>query len=242
MSGIYRTFGLAALLSLLLGTYVLAGAAAPVELSAAADGETVTVTATATQAITLSNYDLWFSWDASAFTLREITNGQEALFRNFQSNTGDGRISAMSRGNNVTVPAGETLVVYTLSAVPGTVGDHTFTLTVRDAANEDGDALAWKGESVRATVTLEPPRPAEISALTVSGGVASASVYAPDPGYALFAAYDGDGRLLSVARKATAGEEETGVSFPVASGAGMVKLFLVDASGAPMCAARGAEP
>ena len=145
------------MLSAIAGTHILAEAAEAVPLKLVIDetGDKFQVTVLSKDELVLSNYDVQLSWDASAFSLNEITNGQAYLFGNFQQNTDTGKISAASSGNNVTVSAGETLATYVLSPLSGALdGTYSFTLTVRDAADEDGYALSWKGGAITESLEL----------------------------------------------------------------------------------------
>ena len=233
-------FALALLLSLLVSTLSFAAAASPLKLVTGTEGNHVTVSVVTAQTVTLSNYDIQLEWDKSVFSLDAITNGQPDLMTSFQKNTATGKISAMGGGSNVTVPAGQTLAMYELSVIGAASGTYDFTLNITDVANEDGVSLPWKGASTVEPVTPAPSGETEgISGLTVSGGSATATVRVSKPGYAFLAAYDGDGRLLSVDRKLVSANGTP--SFPVTSGAKKVKLFVLDtASYAPLCAEKSA--
>lgn len=115
---------------------------------------TATAAVTAAEELVLSNYDIVLSWDAAVFGLTDIANGQSG-FGSFVPNLSTGWISAAGGGENLVVGKGETLAVYTLTAVgmPEN-GDYGFTLSVRDAATEDGEALVWKGETVSGTMSV----------------------------------------------------------------------------------------
>ena len=125
--------------------------AVPLALSGSYDRATRTaaVSVVTTEPITLSNYDAALVWDKSLFTLDDITNGQEKRISNFIPNVAAGTIAAISSGNNVTIEAGETLATFFLTAAYDLEpGYYSFALTVRDVSDENGDALAWKGQTV----------------------------------------------------------------------------------------------
>ena len=123
----------------------------PLALSGSYDRATRTaaVSVVATEPITLSNYDAALLWDERLFTPDDIVNGQEEQIGNFFPNVAVGKISAASDGDNVTIEAGETLATFFLTAAYDLEpGYYSFALTVRDASDENGDALAWKGYTV----------------------------------------------------------------------------------------------
>ena len=117
---------------------------------------TATVSVLTTEAITLSNYDLTLTGGA-AFTLTGIENGQPDRMKNFQSSVSAGSIAAMSAGDNVTIPAGETLAVYTFTTTEKLEsGDYPFALSVQDVSDMDAEPLSWKGCTVAGTLTVLP--------------------------------------------------------------------------------------
>ncbi len=158
---------------------------APLTLSFALEGQRATVSVAAAGAITLSNYDMLLSWDGAAFTLTGIANARSSLFPHFQANDrpgdpGAGMIAAISGGGNVTVAAGEILAVWSFAVAEDAAGSYAFTLTVSDAAAEDGSALAWKGASVSCGAELTgggiTPAPLELRCLAEEEGVTAAIV------------------------------------------------------------------
>lgn len=136
--------------------------ALPLAFEAGYDAEAKTVTAivTTTESITLANYDFLLDWDKAAFPLTGVTNGQNTLIPNFMANTNAssaiyGRVSAMSAGTNVTIPADSILATYSFSAAnPPPDGTYSIVLTVKTAADEDGVPLAWRGASTSAAVSV----------------------------------------------------------------------------------------
>lgn len=117
--------------------------------------KTATLRLMTTEEITLANYDIQLGWDQSVFTLAGTSNGQSEKFSSFVSNLNSaqenyGKISAMTGGNNVTIGKNQTLVTYTMTSEkalsPGE--EFEFTVTVRDAADQDASSLTWKGGKV----------------------------------------------------------------------------------------------
>lgn len=180
---------LSLLLAVLLTLSLLSGAPAlaedaPFELKAEYDVSTGSVTAviTAARAVTLANYDLRLSWDSGTLRLGAVQNGQSALFPSFLSNAEKGTVSAMSGGSDVTVAAGAVLVTFTLSTVGSVSGETTLSVKIVDAADENGTAPAWCGESLRASVSLTSAPteiPLELTAeYDRTGGTVSAALKA----------------------------------------------------------------
>jgi len=117
--------------------------------------KTATVSLVTAETIVLSNYDVSLTWDNAVFTLSDMANGQPSYFSNFQKNKSTGMISAASGGDNVTVAANETLATYTLTTANVLAsGDYQFSLSVKDASNEEGTPLEWKGKSVNGALTV----------------------------------------------------------------------------------------
>ena len=139
-----------------LGASAGASGGVPLRAEAAFDAEsrTVTLQVLADEAVTLSNYDLSLAWDAAALTLTGAENGQTALFPNFLANAASGRVSAASEGRNVTVPAGEVLLRCSFAAADDAAGSQSISVTLRDAAEESGAPLSWKGQSLSVSVHL----------------------------------------------------------------------------------------
>jgi hypothetical protein len=214
-----------------------------VETTYDAQQRRATVSVVATEALALSNYDLRLDWDGEAFALEEITNAQSAKLGYFVANPAQGMASAMSgNGQDVSIAAEETLLTFTLTAsAAAEAGNYPVSVTVANAATEDGDALAWKGAILDGTVTAtqaENVPHGEIGAITVSGGRASATIHTSKTATVYFAVYNEYGMLLAVQSRTLTADETAELTFPVANGAKTVKLFLIDATGAPLCAAQ----
>ena len=214
-----------------------------VETTYDAQQRRATVSVVATEALALSNYDLRLDWDGEAFALEEITNAQSAKLGYFVANPAQGMASAMSgNGQDVSIAAEETLLTFTLTAsAAAEAGNYPVSVTVANAATEDGDALAWKGAILDGTVTAtqaESVPQGEIGAITVSGGRASATIHTSKTATVYFAVYNEYGMLLAVQSRTLTADETAELTFPVANGAKTVKLFLIDATGAPLCAAQ----
>ncbi len=155
---------LAVLLALLPAPASRAAGTVPLRLTAEydADARTLRAVVSATESITLSNYDFLLYWDRAVFALSGAENGQASLLPNFLINTDSaspryGRLSAMSAGSDVTLPAGETLVTYTLTEL-GTppAGTYTVTLTAKSVSDQEGAALPWRGASAACSVSAVP--------------------------------------------------------------------------------------
>ena len=213
---------------------------APLTLSAVYDAEqkTVNVAVRTSETIVLSNYDVQLTWDTTAFTLSDITNGQTATFSNFQKNIGSGKVSVASGGSNVTVPAGATLATFILSVTSGASGEYVFTLTAKDAANEDGDALAWKGVSVQTQFTVTESSSVEIAGVSLDGAKVTVTASCSMDGVVLFcAAYKADGQYLAAktVRMDKDGDEKTYILNFGATEFGYVKVFALNGGYQPLC-------
>ena len=161
---------LAVLLALLPAPASRAAGTVPLRLPAEydADARALRAVVSATESITLSNYDFLLDWDRAVFALSGAENGQASLLPNFLINTdsgstGCGRLSVMSAGSDVTVPAGETLVTYTLTAagIPP-AGAYGITLTVKSVSDQGGDALPWRGGTVTASAVVPGDGPSSL--------------------------------------------------------------------------------
>ncbi len=181
---------------------------APVKLTVSeyeAEG-TLRIALQTTEQIILSNYDVQLFWDTDAFTLNTIENCLNANFTFFQFNTtaddtNIGKISATSGGSNETVAPGKALATYTLSKrSPGLEGSFTFKLFVKDAADEDGNALAWKGSSVLIDYSMATPASAEIIRVQPQGAMISVTTICRRENARLFCAASKDnGQMIAVA-------------------------------------------
>ncbi len=165
-------------LSLLAGAPALAAGDAPLELRTEYDESAGRVTAAlaATEAITLANYDLRLSWDRDKLSFSSAENAQTALFPGdyFLTNAEKGIVSAMSGGSDVTVAAGETLVSFTFTVAASAEGETALSVTVSDAADENGAALSWRGKTLSANVSLDAAPvelPLELTAEYAEGAV-----------------------------------------------------------------------
>lgn len=193
-----------------------------------------------TEEITLSNYDIWLDWDASACTLRSIVNGQSLAFSNFQSNAnaGDpnaGKISGMSSGKDVTVGADEVLATYSFSVTDG--GTDTlcaFTLTVKNVADESGSSLPWKGGCVHETTEQK------IRWIAREGPQITCSVFCLESDATLYCvAYSDSGQMVAIraAQVEAVGEQKyefdlNGARYDYA------ECFFLDGSFRPKCVSK----
>ena len=171
MNTVKKTILLTLTVCILLSVCCVAGAAADdASLTLTAvydeDADTVTVTAVTAKEIIAANYDLSLTGWSDAFTISAISCSVTDFIA--VSNVNNGHISAMSKTYyDVTIPAGTVLAAYTLKPVDALSGAYTFTLTVADAADENGDAIAWKGTVVTASLEFTEPEPAaENAAIT----------------------------------------------------------------------------
>lgn len=241
MSKNNRTLALAMLLSVLLGANSLSRAAtvAPLKLTSDFEGNTVIISVVTTETVTLSNYDIQLAWDSATFTLTDITNGQTALFGNFQRNVSTGKISAASGGDNVIVPAGVTLAIYTFSVTGNAAGDFPFTLTVRDVADENGDTLVWKGIAVQTSLTISAPSHARITGVSSDGAVVTITASCSTDGAVLCCAvYKTSGQYVTM-KTAPLDNSSTEKTYTLNLGTtdfACVKVFALSSGFRPLCA------
>lgn len=96
--------------------------------------------------------------------------------------------------------------------------------------NHDNDALS----SAVIHYYAAPPQTGA-SAISITGGAASVSVYAAEPATAYFAAYDALGRFLGVETQVLTPGAENDLAFAITDSAKTLKLFILDRQGVPLC-------
>ena len=199
---------------------------------------------TADRDISLANYDLLLDWDHTAFRLNGITNEQKEKFSSFIVNTTpgherEGAISATSNGSNVSIDRFDVIAVYLFAPVKDAKPDHyLFTLTIKEAADENGTALTWKGDIYEFWFPFNPSTESDILSLDRSTGQDYVRVYCCQENSILFhASYGVEGELINL-NSVRLDDQSLSIQeyrFPVPNNAATVRCFLLDSQFRPLC-------
>lgn len=229
---------------LLPGTIPAARAAepAPLRLITRYDAERreFSVEIAANEKLILSNYDLTVS--RNAYVLKEIENGQSARFPYFVSNPDAGTAAAASSGGNVALEADAPLLRCTFSVgEEDPLRELSVTVTVREAADENGEPLPWKGAVIAGSVIPFDGIPAVITGMRLADTGVTVRAFCAEEGCTLIcAAYGENGRLTALRSTGTAvGEREYRFEFG-AAGYAETRAFLADGAFGPLCEGRTA--
>ena len=149
-----------------------------------------------------------------------------------------GKISAVSGGVNVTLAAGATLATYSFTVPEGTEGSYSFTLTVWDAADENGEPLSWKGAAVDGSVVLRQKPASGIISVHADSAIVTVTITEGEEGQPLYlASYTAAGQMREVhTLPVQSGVDE--YTFTLTGPGGLVKAFLLDAENRPVCEAK----
>lgn len=222
---------------LFVGTSPSMAAGAPLSMAISYNkvANTVSVNVQTTAEIVAANYDIVLSGWESAFSINAI-NCDVAAFSSIGNAETGGISSISSTYYNVTIPAGTSLAVYTLTptSTPLPAGSYTFTLTVIDAADENADSVPWNGSSVSQTLKTDSAMPS-VSGVPDGSKLQYTVTDAPERSILVAARYDGvrmtDAQIAVVSNTASDTLTMNGVG-------AKYRLFLLNGSTyTPLCPA-----